>query len=153
MFRAPFFKVAGTALLSAGLVMAQGAAAQDASAAAGSDVLLELNGLADADAGGCAVTFLTTNRLPQGLQRAIWQVAIFNTDGVVTALPALDFGALVAGKTRVKTFVIPGTTCTSLGRIVVNDVVDCTAEDGSDLRNLCLSNLATQNRSNIEFGI
>lgn len=152
MFRAPFLKVVGAALLSAGLVVAQGASAQDAGAAS-SDVLLELNGLADADAGGCALTFLTTNRLPQGLQRAIWQVAIFNTEGVVTALPALDFGALVAGKTRVKTFVIPGASCTTLGRIVVNDVVDCTAEDGSDLRNLCLSNLATQNRSNIEFGI
>ena len=152
MFRAPSLQAVGAAMLSACLAFTQPALAQDSAAATG-DVLLELNGLTDAAGDSCTLTFLTTNRLPQGLQRAAWQVAIFDAGGVVKALTVLDFGALVAGKTRVKTFVIPGTTCTSLGRIVVNDVVDCTAEDGSDLRGPCLGNLATQNRSSIEFGI
>ena len=146
MFRAPFLKAAGAALLS--LVLAQTAAAQDSGG-----VVMELNGLADAQNDSCALTMVTTNRLPQGLQRAAWQVAIFDANGTVRALPVLDFGALVAGKTRVISFVIPGGTFTSLGRVVVNDVVECTADDGSDLRDRCLGNLATQNRSNIEFGI
>ncbi len=149
MFRAPSLPAVGAVMLVMGL--AQGAFAQG-SAPAG-DVLLELNGLTDADGGSCALTFLTTNRLPQGLKRAAWQVAIFDTDGAVKALPVLDFGALIAGKTRVIPFVIPGGACASIGRIVVNDAIDCTGEDGSDLRDLCLGSLTTQNRSSIEFGI
>ena len=148
MFRPPFLKAAGAAVLSLGAALAQPAAAQDSGS-----VVMELNGLTDAQNDSCALTVVTTNRLAQGLQRAAWQVAIFDADGRVKALPVLDFGALLAGKTRVISFVIPGGTCTSLGRVVVNDVVECTADDGSDLRNLCLSNLATQNRSSIEFGI
>ena len=148
MFRPPFLKAAGAAVLSLGLGLAQAAAAQDSGS-----VVMELNGLTDAQNDSCALTVVTTNRLPQGLQRAAWQVAIFDADGRVKALPVLDFGALLAGKTRVISFVIPGGACTSLGRVVVNDVVECTADDGSDLRDQCLSNLATQNRSSIEFGI
>lgn len=153
MFRANPLKVAGAAVLSAGLVFAQGAAAQDAAPAQDGDLLLELNELADNGAGGCRLTVVTTNRMAQGLQRAAWQVAIFDTDGRVKSLPVLDFGALIAGKTKVAIFDIPDGTCEGIGRIVVNDVAECTAEDGSDLRSACLSDLATQNRSNIEFGI
>ncbi|MBA4492637.1 hypothetical protein [Paracoccus sp. S1E-3] len=149
MFRSPSLKAAGGAMLAMGLVLAQSAAAQDS----GGGVMMELNGLTDTQNDSCALTMVTTNRLPQGLQRAAWQVAIFDTDGRVRTLPVLDFGALLAGKTRVISFVIPGGGCASLGRVVVNDVVECTADDGSDLRDLCLSNLATQNRSSIEFGI
>lgn len=152
MFRAPSLPAVGTAMLSACLAFAQPALAQDSAAATG-DVLLELNGLTDAAGDSCTLTFLTTNRLQQGLQRAAWQVAIFDADGAVKVLPVLDFGALIAGKTRVIPFVIPGGNCASIGRIVVNDVIECTADDGGDLRDLCLGNLTTQNRSSIEFGI
>ena len=146
MFRPPFLKAAAAVLLS--LVLAQSASAQDSGS-----VVMELNGLTDAQNDSCALTVVTTNRLAQGLQRAAWQVAIFDADGRVKALPVLDFGALIAGKTRVIPFVIPGGACASIGRIVVNDAIDCTGEDGSDLRDLCLGSLTTQNRSSIEFGI
>ncbi|NHF73858.1 hypothetical protein [Paracoccus xiamenensis] len=152
MFRAPSPKAVGAAVLAAALGLAQSAAAQDSAAPSG-DVLLELNGLTDSEGDSCTLTFLTTNRLQQGLQRAAWQVAIFDADGAVKLLPVLDFGALIAGKTRVIPFVIPGGQCASIGRIVVNDVIECTAEGGGDLRTLCLANLTTQNRSSIEFGI
>ncbi len=152
MLRATPLKVAGAALLSASLLAAQGAAAQDNPPAEGG-LVLELNELADNDAGGCRMTVVTTNRLSQGIRRAAWQVAIFDASGAVRSLPVLDFGTLIAGKTKVAIFEIPGGGCDSISRIVVNDVAECTAEDDSDLGATCLTSLATRNRSNIEFGI
>lgn len=116
-------------------------------------VVLELNAAADTPTGACRLIVVTTNRLPQGLRRAAWQVAIFDRDGVVRSLPVLDFGPLIAGKTKVAQFEIPGLGCAQIGRIVVNDVASCEAGDGADLRDACLSGLATQARGDIDFGL
>ena len=58
-----------------------------------------------------------------------------------------------AGKTRVGIFPLPGRSCGDIGRIVVNDVAECSAEDGADLRDTCLGGLATQSRTDIDFGL
>ena len=39
------------------------------------------------------------------------------------------------------------------GHVVVNDVAECSAEDGADLRDTCLGGLATQSRTDIDFGL
>lgn len=116
-------------------------------------IQLELNGASTTAQGACQLTLVVTNQLPTGLSRAAWQVAIFDTQGAVQSLPVLDFGALLPGKTRVAQFALPDTACDQLGRIVVNDVAECTASDGSDQRAACLGGLATRNRSQIEFGL
>ncbi|MDO5704517.1 MAG: hypothetical protein Q4G49_05500 [Paracoccus sp. (in: a-proteobacteria)] len=116
-------------------------------------LMLELNRALDTDTGSCQLTVITTNRLSQGLTRAAWQIAIFDRDGIVQSLPVLDFGALVAGKTKVAVFELAGRPCAEIGQIVVNDVAECTAEDGDNLRDACLSGLATRSRADISFGI
>lgn len=121
--------------------------------AAAPGLVLELNEIAQADPDNCRLTVVAVNHLPQALSRAAWQVAIFDDQGAVTALPVLDFGALLAGKTKVALFDIPGTDCSRIGRVVVNDVAECRGEDGSDRRDACLGGLATRNRSGIEFGL
>ncbi|WP_199261301.1 hypothetical protein [Paracoccus binzhouensis] len=116
-------------------------------------ITLELNGATPMPDGACQLTLVVTNGLPAALKRAAWQVAIFDKAGAVQSLPILDFGALLPGKTRVAQFALPGRPCDQLGRIVVNDVAECTAEDGADQRAACLGGLATRNRSEIEFGL
>jgi len=116
-------------------------------------IVLDLNGAVETDAGNCRLTMVTTNRLDRGLSRAAWQVAIFDAQGVVQALPILDFGALAQGKTKVALFELPGTRCDAIGRIIVNDVAECRAEDDGDLRDACLTGLATQTRTPIDFGL
>ncbi|SIS57262.1 hypothetical protein [Paracoccus saliphilus] len=116
-------------------------------------ILLELNGATSTEAGGCQLTVVTTNRLDQDLDRAAWQVAIFDAAGVVQSLPILDFGAMVSGKTKVAMFELPDRGCTDIGQIIVNDVAACTTGDGKDLRNACLTGLATQSRTDIDFGL
>ena len=118
-----------------------------------SKITLELNGAADTEAGGCQLTIVATNRLDKGIKRAAWQVAIFDKAGAVQSLPILDFGTMMSGKTRVGLFPLPDRPCAQIGRIVVNDVAECSAEDDSDLRDICLGGLATQTRTDIDFGL
>lgn len=128
-------------------------AQETAPAPAEQGMLLELNNATDTEAGGCQLTVVVSNRLPLGLTRAAWQIAIFDQQGVVQSLPVLDFGALISGKTKIAVFELPGRSCAEIGRIVVNDVAECSAEDGSDQRAACLSGLATQTRSTIDLGL
>ncbi|CAM3062038.1 hypothetical protein SAMN04488021_11330 [Paracoccus aminovorans] len=121
-------------------------------AAAEGQVTLELKAAADAG-GACQLTLVVTNTLETGLKRAAWQVAVFDKAGTVQGLPILDFGTLLPGKTRVVQFALPDRDCGGIGRIVVNDVAECTGQDGSDQRMACLTGLATRNRSDIEFGL
>lgn len=141
----------GTLLVLLTLAPALPALAQDA--APTGTVMLELNGATDTEDGGCQLTVVTTNRLDRAIKRAAWQVAIFDKAGAVQSLPILDFGGLTTGKTKVALFQLPGRACGDIGRIVVNDVADCSAEDGSDLRSQCLTGLATQTRTDIDFGL
>lgn len=135
------------------LALLIGLAAPPLRAQAPEAITLELNGAAATPDGACQLTLVVTNGLPQTLRRAAWQVAIFDRAGAVQSLPVLDFGALLPGKTRVAQFALPGRPCDQLGRIVVNDVAECTAQDGSDQRAACLGGLATRNRSEIGFGL
>ncbi|MFC3529853.1 hypothetical protein ACFOMH_16890 [Paracoccus mangrovi] len=141
----------GMLLAILSLTPALPALAQDAAPAG--TVMLELNGATDTEDGGCQLTVVTTNRLDQGIKRAAWQVAIFDKQGAVQSLPILDFGGLIPGKTKVALFQLPGRKCADIGRIVVNDVADCSADDGADLRGQCLAGLATQTRTDIDFGL
>lgn len=116
-------------------------------------ILLELNSAVPTENQGCRLTMVTTSRMQQTLERAAWQVAIFDMAGMVQALPILDFGTLLGGKTKVAMFELPGRSCADIGRIIVNDVAECRADDGTDLRASCLGGLETQSRSDIEFGL
>lgn len=157
MFRAAVSRVAGACVMSAGLFLSHAAAAQDiadTAAQPGDGMLrIELNRATDNDAGGCGLVVMTTNRTDKAIKRAAWQVAIFDQAGVVKALPVLDFGALTVGKNKIGIFQVPDGACNTISRIIINDVAECTADDGTDLRDICLQSLETQTRSDIEFGL
>ncbi|TKW68770.1 MAG: hypothetical protein DI616_01905 [Paracoccus denitrificans] len=143
--------------MSAGLFVSQVAAAQDTADTAPvpgeGTVRMELNRTTDNDAGGCGLVVLTTNRTDKAIKRAAWQVAIFDQEGVLKALPVLDFGALMVGKNKIGVFQVPDGGCDTISRIIINDVAECTADDNSDMRDACLQSLETQTRTDIEFGL
>lgn len=152
MFRATVLKVAGALVMSAGLFTPLSVAAQDSDQA--TEMLrVELNDMVDDGAGNCQLVMVATNGLAQDLKRVAWQVAVFDQDGRVKSILALDFGAMISGKNKVAGFPIPDGGCDTIGRVIINDIAACTAEDDSDMRDACLRALETQNRSNIEFGI
>lgn len=122
-------------------------AAQD-----GSAFELDLNGATETEGGGCRLTYVATNRSDQAFERTAFQVGLFDADGAVTRLLVLEFGALVAGKTKILQFELAGSSCASISRIVVNDVAACTLADGT-ASDFCLSGLVATSRTAIQFGI
>lgn len=119
---------------------------------AATDFFLELNSAADTETGDCRLTYVATNRTGTDLSQASYEVAVFNGDGIVSRILVLAFGALPEGKTRVVQFDISGQSCADTSRIVVNDVAECAAADGS-AGDLCLSTLTTATRAPIQFGL
>lgn len=104
---------------------------------------LELNTAADVE-GGCRLTYVATNATPVELDKTAYEVAVFDTGGIVKQLLVLDFGFLPSGKTRVVQFDLPGQNCTTISRISVNDPVECTAASGPS--DICRDNQLLSSR-------
>lgn len=133
--------------LMTSLAAAGGAGAQSASP---EPVLsLDLNSLQPSN-GGCRLTFVVGNGLPTPIDRAAFEMALFNSSGVVDRLTVLDFKDLPAGKTKVSRFDLAGTTCADIGRVLINDATDCKGA-GTDPA-ACLKGLRTTSTSGVTFG-
>jgi hypothetical protein len=137
------------AMMFAGLGMGN-AFAQEVAAAPAPELKLELNALQKSDA-GCRITFLATNDLGKALDKAAFEVALFNAEGGIERLVSLDFKALTAGKTKVLQFDLTGTQCEDVGRVLVNDVAACTGEGVEP--GACLAGLKTDTKTKITFGL
>ncbi|MEM6385214.1 MAG: hypothetical protein AAF718_03145 [Pseudomonadota bacterium] len=87
---------------------------------------VELNTLADA-ADGCQLTFVATTSYENGVDKAVFETVLFAKDGAVNRLTLFDFGAIPAGRPRVRQFVIPELACADLGQILINGVNTCEA--------------------------
>ncbi|MDP3897176.1 MAG: hypothetical protein Q8Q62_10925 [Mesorhizobium sp.] len=110
---------------------------------------LDLNALQPSK-GGCRLTFVVTNGLSTPIDRAAFEMALFNRSGVVDRLTVLDFKDLPAGKTKVSRFDLAGSACADIGRVLINDATDCKGA-GTD-RSACLGSLRTQSTSGVTFG-
>lgn len=111
---------------------------------------LELNG-AQASDKGCRLTFVVTNNLGSELDKAAFEIALFNDAGVVDRLTVLDFNELPSGKTKVARFDLAGADCTKISRVLVNHATEC-AGAGVDPK-ACISQLKPTTKSSIVFGL
>ncbi len=114
---------------------------------------LELNAAAETTQGSCRLTYVVTNQSDIALDRTAYEVAVFDSNGVVNRLLVLEFGSLISGKTKILQFDLSETPCGSISRIVVNDVAGCTRADSGEASDLCMSGLTTSSRTAIQFGI
>lgn len=64
-------------------------------------------------------------------------------------LTLFDFGALPAGRPRVRQFVVPGQECAALGSVLINGVVTCTAP-GLEAT-ACETGLSVSSRTNVDL--
>ncbi len=112
---------------------------------------LQLNSAADTAEGACRLTYVAANRSENVFDRAAFQVGIFDTEGTVTRLLVLDFGALTAGKTKILQFDLSGTPCASISRILVNQKSACTLAGGAE-SDFCFAELVASSRISIQFG-
>ncbi len=110
---------------------------------------LELNGV-EASQAGCRLTFVVTNDLGKALDKAAFEIVLFNQKGLVDRLSVLDFKALPAGKTKVRQFNLPDVDCPGVSRVLVNDATAC--EGDGIAASACIMNLKTETRSPVAFG-
>lgn len=132
--------VAATLLLAPGVAGAQGIAPGDA-------VSVELNKL-EAAGSDCQATVVATNG-PQRLASLKLDLVIFDAGGVVAKRIAAELGPLAARKTVVKTFAVKSLACTSISRVVLNDLMACTGPAGPVAD--CLDRLALTSRTPAVF--
>ena len=109
---------------------------------------LELNRLEQVE-GGCRLAFVAQNGLAADLEGVAFEIVIFDADGRVQRLTVFDFGALPAGRPRVRQFDLAQTQCGSVGRILVNGVSQCAGQDIDD--KACEQGLILTNRTGAEF--
>ncbi len=108
---------------------------------------VELNA-ADPAHGGCKLSFLVLNGHQADVSRAVFEAVLFDTQGRVDRLTLFDFGALPAGRPRVRQFVVPDLSCTDLGQVLFNGVESC--EAGALGAAACMDGLELKSRVTVE---
>ena len=137
-------------VLTAMAAVSLGAAPASAQTAAPEPhISLDLNALQPSN-GGCRLTFVVANNLATPIDRAAYEMALFNKGGVVDRLTVLDFKGLPAGKTKVSRFDLSGVDCANVSRVLINDATECAG--ASTAPDACLTTLRTDSKSGIQFG-
>jgi len=115
-------------LLSAGLLALtlltapMAAAAEDA-------IRVELNKV-EPNGEACRAYIVIENATGRALETLKLDLVLFDTDGVVAKRLAVETAPLPTGKTGLKMFDITGLACPALGRVLLNDVLDCADASG-----------------------
>ena len=79
---------------------------------------------------GCQTHVVLHNDRARDLQSIKLELVVFDADGVVNRNLVLPFSSLPPDKTKHQAFVLDGLSCDRIGRILVNDVRECTDQEG-----------------------
>jgi hypothetical protein len=90
---------------------------------------IELNKL-EAEDRSCRAYLVVTNRSTTTYQVVRLDLVLFRPDGVIGRRFAVDLGPLKSDKRTVKLFDIDATSCDQVGSVLINDVLECTADSG-----------------------
>ncbi|AML51801.1 hypothetical protein RC74_11460 [Falsihalocynthiibacter arcticus] len=131
--------------LSAALTQGLPTQAQEAKQAG---ISIELNA-AQTREGHCLLSFLAENQMETGVDQAVFETVLFDTEGQVVQLSLFDFQALPKARARLRQFQVQDVLCENLGRILVNGVEACEGVDTTP--EICAANLTTSTRLNIEL--
>lgn len=121
-----------------------GVLASVSSAYAEETVAIELNKLEDAT-DACTTYIVVKNDDSVAYDAFQLDLVFFAPDGVIRDRLLVEAGPLRAGKTVVKLFDIPGVACKDVGRVLVNDVTECTA--GGSAVEGCVDKVALSSRA------
>ncbi|WP_299948903.1 hypothetical protein [uncultured Ruegeria sp.] len=109
---------------------------------------LELNAMEDVD-GACRMTFLANNQTGSPIDEAVFETVIFDLDGSVLKLSLFDFRALPSDRPRVRQFDLPGMSCASVGRALINGANSCVINGSQS--SVCESALTLDSRIEVEL--
>lgn len=136
-------KTAGP-ILAALILQAATAHAQEPA----SGLSIELNA-ASSQAEGCKLSFVVLNGHQADIAKSVFETVIFDAAGQVDRMTLFDFGALPTGRPRVRQFVVPGSDCADIGRILFNGAHACEGEGLAD--GACTNDLSLTTRIETEI--
>lgn len=124
-------------------------AAQTAADTSGGDgITLELNKLEKSEK-GCRAYVVVTNPTQTTYDAFKLDLVLFQTDGIIGRRFALDLAPVRPDKSTVKLFDLDGTSCESIGKFLINDVMECRAS-GSAAQD-CLARLKVKSLTKVEI--
>jgi hypothetical protein len=117
-------------------------------ALAAESVRVELNKLEPQD-GACRAYLVFENQTGQSFSGLSLDLVMFDQEGIIAKRLAVNAAPLPAAKTSVKLFDIDGLACADIGRILINDAIDCADENG-DVPN-CVTLIEPSARGDVAF--
>lgn len=111
-------------------------------------ISIELNRLMQKDK-NCVTYFMIKNNSDFNFSEFKTEMVTFDKDGLITNRILGDFQKIRPKKTVVKLFAIPDTKCSSIDKILINDVHSCKANTEKNMD--CLDWLQPSYRAKIEL--
>lgn len=115
---------------------------------AAESVRVELNKLEPQD-NACRAYLVFANQTEQSFTGLTLDLVMFDQDGIIAKRLAVNAAPLPADKTSVKLFDIEGLACTDIGRILINDALDC--QNTSGTVEDCVTLIGPSSRSEVSF--
>lgn len=109
---------------------------------------LELNKL-EPDNSGCRAYIVVNNPTATTYEALKLDLVLFQADGVIGRRFALDLAPVRPQKKSVKLFEIDAMACDKIGSFLINDVMECKTEAGTQSN--CLQNLRTSSLTNVQL--
>lgn len=107
-------------------------------------VRIELNKL-EPQKDACRAYLVLKNATDKAFKNLKLDLVMFDGEGVVARRVAVQGAPLAAGKTSLKVFDIQGVGCPGIGRILLNNVLEC--DDASGSRDDCIGMISTSSRA------
>lgn len=115
--------------------------------AAAAGLSIELN-KTESNGDSCVGAFIFRNELGHTLDRFSLDLYVFDRQGIIARQVLLDLAPLRNDKTTVANFVLIGRPCDEIGRVLVNDIPSCRAEESGETLD-CLNGLTVSSRGEI----
>lgn len=146
----PRIRVASAALAAGFVALHASATMADPAGqpASGSQVSLELNKLEPQDK-SCRAYLVVNNDGQTVYQTFKLDLVMFQPDGVIGKRFALDLAPIKGGKKTVKLFDLDGVACDKVGSFLINDIMDCKADDKA--ADDCLSRLTLSSLGQVKI--
>lgn len=122
------------------------AVADDSPTESKAKLAIELNAL-DQRGSACRLSFLISNKTGVALDALAFELVLFDASQRIISLVAAEAGALPKGKSRVKQFDIAARECTSISRLLLNDITQC--KGGTLTPKTCLQAVLLSSRASV----
>ncbi|HJO68382.1 MAG TPA: hypothetical protein QF804_01710 [Rhodospirillales bacterium] len=109
---------------------------------------IELNAL-NQNAAACQVYVVIDNVSEVAFAKFSTDLVLFDNDGLILKRLTTDFGRLRPNKIHVMSFVVDPLECAAVGRVVLNDVIDCEHDGSAGVD--CIDAIRLSHRGDVGF--